>query len=111
MHRTHHQRRNCKHENGNRGIREDGGGGNNCEDEDCNYGQERDGRHRGDYEEEVEEEDEEAVITCLRQELKSRRNQTRVVIESSWKDVERLWIKRATRVGWIEGLEREMENL
>ena len=58
--------------NGDRGVGEDGGGGDNCEEGDRDYGQDRDERHQGEYEEEVEEEDEEAVITCLRQELESR---------------------------------------
>ena len=70
-------------------TKKDGGGGNNCKEADNDYDQDRDERHQGEYEEEVEEEDEEAVITCLRQDLESRRNQTRVAIESSWKEVER----------------------
>ena len=56
--------------------------------DDNDYGQDRDERHQGEYEEEVEEEDEEAVITCLQQELKYRQNQTRVAIETIWKEVE-----------------------
>ena len=70
-------------------TKKDGGGGYNCKEDDNDYGQDRDERHQGEYEEEVEEEDEEAVITCLRQELEYRRNQTRVAIESIWKEVER----------------------
>ena len=97
--------------NGDRGVGEDGGGGDNCEEGDRDYGQDRDERHQGEYEEEVEEEDEEAVITCLRQELESRRNQTRVAIESSWKEVERLWLERAASADRIEGLETNMEDL
>ena len=52
-HRTHHQRQNCKHENGNYEIREDGGGGNNYEKDDRDYDQDRDKHHWGKYEEEV----------------------------------------------------------
>ena len=65
------------------------GGGNNFKEDNNDYGQEKDEQHQGKYNEEVKEEDEEAVITCLRQELESRQNQTRVVIESRWKEVER----------------------
>ena len=65
-----------------------GGGGNNCKEDDKNHGQDKEKRHQGEYEEEVEEEDEEAVITCLQQEIESCRNQTRVAIKSSWKEVE-----------------------
>ena len=67
--------------------------------------------HQGNYQEEVEEEDEGGVITCLWQEFGSRQNQTRVVIESICKQVERLWLERATSSDQIEGLDMDMEDL
>ena len=66
-----------------------GGGGNNCKEDNNDYSQDRYEWHQGKYEEEVEEEYEEVVITCLRQDLKSFRNQTRVVFELIWNEVER----------------------
>ena len=51
------------------------------------------------------------VITYLRQDIESCRNQTRVAIESIWKEVEWLWLERAESVDRIEGLERDMEDL
>ena len=67
--------------------------------------------HQGNYQEEVEEEDKGGVITCLWQEFGSRKNQTRVAIESICKQVERLWLVRATSQDQIEGLEMDMEDL
>ena len=58
--------------------KKDRGRGNNCKEEDKYYGQDRDEWHQGEYEEEVEKEDEEAVIICLRKELKSFQNKTRL---------------------------------
>ena len=75
-HRTHHQRQ-----------KKDRDRGNNFKEDDNGYVQDRYKRHQGQYEEEVEEEYKEAVITCLRQELESHQNQTRVAIKSSWKEV------------------------
>ena len=70
-------------------TKKDGGENNIGKEDDNDYGQGRGKQHQGDYEEEVEEEDAESVITCLWQELKSRQNQTRVEIELSWKEVKR----------------------
>ena len=46
-------------------TKKDGDGGNHCKEEDKDYSQDRDERYPGEYEEEVKEEDKEAVITCL----------------------------------------------
>ena len=66
---------------------------------------------RGEYKEEVEEEDEEAVITCLWQELESRQNKTRVAIESSKKEAEQLWLKKVASADRIKGLDQDTEDL